>query len=550
MSLKSRVVKKIKYVRFKGKSLFITFTILTIFSIYLSLSLSYPPVADGATFADIVRQISQTNQIHSTQPYVLATPEMNMPLFYPQLFFVLVAILNLSIGQISLNLIHPLSNVLLILSLYIFVRYLSNKKVAILASIISIGSYYLMSLSTKMEQEPTLFFLMISFIYCFCRLVNSRNKNWIFVSSIILAGAIGIKQQAVFLLIFIIVVLILHLIIKDWKSYKHVILNSLIMLCLAGVIVSPVLFYQFSTTGTIFYPGGTPQPIIQIEKKLAEDFGVQQYPLNPKWLEYTMGTRWGLSRIESTSPIGIIDNLNSFNTLKTKSAHRLFFIVFLILGMIRILKKIQLETVATLLLILIMIAMYAFLIPIWDYFIITNVLASFILALGISTVLDSSKLTNTKIVPLILMCLVVVIVTSAGESYHTLQHESVQINRNMEEFEKMGAWIKNNVPANEIIITSRITEVSYRSDRKTIWLNLIDGTDIYEDFNSGNESRLINTMVKYDISYVLISNWWTGDPKVWFNFMSSKGAQMIKESDYFEEAYHTERVSLYKLKVT
>lgn len=546
--LKSELSEKLERAKFI-ELIFIVSSISIVFTIYFSLSFNYPPIADGATVADIVKYTAQTNQIHGVHPYALATPKMNMPLFYPQLFFILGAVFNLFIGDISFDLIQSLSGALILLSLYILARYLCGKKVAILATIISISSYYLMELSTKMEQEPTLFFLMVLFIYCFFKLVKSGERSWIFINSIILAGAIGLKQQGSLLFFLIIITLALYPLLKEWKKYKNIMLNCLIMLSITVIIVSPVLFYQFSTTGTLLYPGGTPQPIIKMEEKLAKIIGVQKYQLNPNWLEYGRDTSWGSSRIKEASLQGIIDNTNPFGGHDIETIQRLFFIIFFFLATIYILKSKHFEFLVILLFIVLLLTLYAFLIPIWDYFIIVNILASITLAFSISMFLDYVQLHNKKIIPVIVMMIIFISIIPVIGDYQYLQQKSVEANKNMAEYDKMGLWIKKNTPEDAIILTSRTTEVSYRSERKTIWFNLIDGTEIYDAFNSGNETRLINALNDYGVDYVLITEWWTGNPKEWINFMSSKGTRIVKESDNFKQVYQTDRVSLYKLKL-
>ena len=137
---------------------------------------------------------------------------------------------------------------------------------------------------------------------------------------------------------------------------------------------------------------------------------------------------------------------------------------------------------------------------------------------------------------------------SGAYSYNNLQQKSLEARMRMEEYDEMGAWIRNNIPENGVILTSRTTEIGYRSDRKAIWLTPLDGTEIYEAFNSGNETQLIKTMIKYDISYVLITKWWTGNPEIWPGYMSLKGARVVITSNHFKEVYRTEQVWLYELR--
>ena len=95
MSLKNSFAKKLKSQKKFVELFFVILIVLTIFILYFSLNLSYLEYSDGANFADIIRQIYQTNQIHITHLHSLATPQMNLPMFYPQLFFIEVACLNL-----------------------------------------------------------------------------------------------------------------------------------------------------------------------------------------------------------------------------------------------------------------------------------------------------------------------------------------------------------------------------------------------------------------------------------------------------------------------
>lgn len=548
MSSRSRLSKKIISIKFT-ELLFILFAILTMFLIYFLLSLKYPFVADSAYYFSVIKQITNTAQLHGTAPYTLATPHTNFPIFYPQLFFIEVTAFNLLLGDISFKLITPLSGALFILSAYILAKHVRGKKIAILTIIALIGSYYIMEFSTRMEQEPTLFFLMVLFLYCFYMLIKSGNKNWVFVSAIILAGAIGLKQQWVFLLFFIVILLVIYWFLKERKIYNHI-SNSLMLLCIAGVIVSPVLIYQFDTTGTLFYPGGTPQSTTKTEETFAKIRGIQKYQLNPAWMEYAKNYSWVISRTQNVQSITkIIDTVNPLSGRKPDTPNRLFFSVFFSLALIRILKKKTPELITLLLLMSVLLAFYIILIPVWDYFIVTIVLSAIIFAFGISTFFEPFN--REKIItPLILMILVVASAANAVDSYQYLQKKSIGANINMNEYEEIGTWIKHNVPENAVILTSRLHEISQFAERKTIWLNLVGGTELYEAFNSGNETRLFNTMVESNVSYVLITDWWTGNPMTWVGYMSSLGAQTVKESGQFEEVYRTKRVSLYRLNMS
>lgn len=529
---------------------FILFAILTVFLISFSLSLNFPFLSDSAFYFSVIKQITDMAQLHGTAPYTLATPHTNFPLFYPQLFFIEVTALNLLSGNISFNLFTPLSGALFILSVYILAKPVCGKKIAVLTVIALIGSYPLMSLSSiGVEQEATLFFLMIIGIYCFFRAINSGKKSWIFVSSIILAGAVGMKQQWVFLIFFIVILLVIYW-LKEKKIHNRL-SNSIMMLCVAGVIVSPVLMYQFDTTGTLFYPGGTPQSITEIEEAFAKIRGIQKYQLNPAWMEYGENTSWVISRTQGAQSITkIIDFANPLSEPKPNTPNRLFYSVFFFFALIRFLKKKTPELIALLLLMLVLLAFYIILIPIKSYFTVTIALSAVIFAFGIATFFEPSKRGAKIIAPLILMIFVVASTANAVDSYQNLHKKSIEANINIKEYEEIGTWIKHNVPENALILTSRGVEISQFADRKTIWLNLVGGTEIYEAFNSGNETRLFNTMVESNISYVLIIDWWTGNPKTWVGYMSSLGAQTVKESDQFEEVYRTKRAALYRLNMS
>jgi len=538
------------------EQVFIALLAVAALAIYSSLSFNTPMYSDGLLYADIIKHISQTGNLVGTHPHQAVTFDKNLPIFYPQLFFVEVAILNLILikGELAFDLVQSIPGMLFILSAYLLARHIGGSKVAFLSSIILLGNFYLMQFAgSRFKADLTLYFLMVLFLYSFYRSLENKKTRWTLLSIVLMAGSLGTKQQSYFLIILMIAVLVVALSVQNWETYRATLLNGLTVLFGGLALGFPVLFYQFYTTGTFLYPSNAPYFLVQIEQDIAQVLGVTRYELNPAYLKYIKYSGYGLTRIQlSESPREILNFLSgSYPDPQLQHVFTSFFPVFFCFGLARVLKERSNRILFVLSNLLVLTFIYVFLFQSREHIFILGVFSSIILSYGVLTTCTSFVASHKrKLVYLVFLVLVIGTLLSTWSSYNYFYGVATDQKLKMGELQRAGLWIENNTPPDAIILTSRDGEVSYYSNRRTIWLNMIGGTEVYEAFNYGDEDELIQAMVKHHISYILVPKYWVGDPISWVGFMSEQMVETIENSANFKEIYNTEYVSLYMLVTT
>lgn len=524
------------------------------FGVHLSLSLQTPVYSDGTLYAAIVRDIARTGQIPASHPNALAAPEMSLPVFYPQLFFVLVAVFGLYVGEIAFSLIPALSGALVVLAMYLLARRFMGRNVfALIVPAVLVGSFYLMLFSaSRFKADIYVAFMFIIFLYAFLRALESKRAlPWVFSGAIVLAGAIGGKQYGLFLF-FLLLTSAVALVLLRRGTARSKALRRIALLTLVTALVSvPVLWFQFSTTGTVSYPTNYVEPLNTIEAAFADVLGINRWLPNPAYIENVKFSAFGLSRIQDAlSPAAIIDYLSPFSG-PGGGLLTVLFLAFSALGVFRILKERQFELLLFLVFFFALLLSYIFYIQSPEHNTVLPILATVFLALGVQTTVEGlmrARRSFARIASvLILAAIVVAASVSLADSYLYFDRVSRDQTIKMGEFEDLGDWLMNNTSSDVVIITSRFEEVGYYTDRQTIWLNVVDGTVVYYTINYGNLSEIVSLMQSDRTFYIVVPVWWIGNPESWVGFMSGPNVKMIKDSELFQVVYRTPGILVIRL---
>lgn len=522
---------------------------LSVFGINLHLLINTPLWADNARDVILINQILETGEVGQTHPYLLDSATSHMPILNPQLYYVEGAALTSIIGPNAIYILPALSSAFLILAIYLLTRFLIGNKGGIIATIASIPVYIFL---IGVEADLSVAFLSILSILAFFKAIKQKNAKWLILTSIFVCGAIGMKQEGFFIFIFIAIAVIVYA-ISQWRTQiLRNIKYGVVAIALAIILCFPVLWHNFTSSGSIVDPWFLPEPLNTLEEKTALALGIERYEEDQAARDYYINSGWNSSRESTATPSGIINYMNPFTQPKNEEALEIFYLVFFCLAIIFSLKTKNINLIILALMIFVLAVIHCIYQPLRNYFILLPIFSCIFLAYGIVMATSKSKLlwrSNIRIIITTLVILIFVVGSFfASISYYQNMFEiSSSSQTRQTEYQILGDWIEAVLPKDAIILTSRTHDIAQYGHRNTIWLNGRGNVDLFEAFQYGAEDELITIMKSKGINYIFIDETWIGNPDVWPNYMSSAGVGMLKESIYFSELFETDNLSIYGL---
>ncbi len=504
--------------------------------------------SDNSTNANIITQIAQSGEISSTEPYKLATPDSLFPIVYPQLYFALVATLHQFTGPLALKLVPSISVAFMIVVIYILGKHLCGHRVGLLASLVAIPAV----IGVKgIEAEMSLFLLAALSLLGFHLALQTGRKRWLLLAGIFAAGAVGMKQEGWFAILFIVLATIIYA-ATETRIWKKRLRDGLIAIAVAVVLLFPVLFYQFSTTGYILYIGILPGPAAQAEEEVASWLGVERYEPNSAYSEYHRNSGAISQRRAEASPEGTIGFLNSFdNSSAGRDFLEGFFVLFLVFGVVYVFRDRNKTVMAVALCLGLLAILYITSIHAKSYFSVMPLLAGVIFAYGLVRVGQGALFTRYRPRTVIQAVLGLVVISgvsiAAVTTYQPSLDRAVDSLPKQGEYQDMGEWIDRELPQDAIILTPRQNELAQYAHRRVIWINPLGGTELYEALNFGSDSQLADVMDREGVSYIFIDERWVGNPERWVAYISPGAVEGLEASDCFEQVFGTEMTDLYQL---
>lgn len=530
------------------EGIFIGLIFVIVLGANLYLHLNTPFWSDNSRDANIITQIAQSGEISSTLPYQLATPDSSFPILYPQLYFVLVATVHQFIGPFSLNLVPSIAVAFLIVAIYILGKHLCGRRVGLIASLVAVPAI----IGNKgIEAEMSLLLLVVLSLFAFHQALQTGRRRWLLVTGIFAAGAVGMKQAGWFAIVFIVLAAIIYAASQRnlWRKYLR---DGLITIVLAAVLFFPVLSYQFSTTGHIFFVRPLPGPMAQVEEGVVSWLGIEGYESNLAFRQYHSSSGLVSSRIAGASPGGTIRFLNGFSNKSVgKDFLGGFFILFLSFGAVFIFRDRNRSVMALALSLALVATAYMSFIQLPSYFTVLPLLAGVIFSYGLVRVGEGSFLTRSRLRMAIQAVLVIIIISgvliASVLTYADSLHSSVRSMPKQTEYQEMGEWIDEELPEDAIILGHRQHELAQYAHRKIIWLNPVGGTELYEALRFGTDSQLADIMDREGVSYIFIDKTWVGNPNKWIAYVSPKAVERLERSHHFEQIFGTKRTKVYQL---
>jgi 4-amino-4-deoxy-L-arabinose transferase-like glycosyltransferase len=523
---------------------------LVAFSANLYLHLNTPFWADSARDAIIITRIAESGEISPVQPYTLDTINSNMPILNPQLYYVLLATLQLFIGDIALIVVPALSVALLIVSVYILARFLGGYKVGIFAALALLAAFIS---NSGIEPDISVAFLTVLSMLTFFKAMQLKSKRWLTVTAVLAGGAIAMKQTGWAFILFIVLAAIVY---ACWQRKTLFVINlrfGLAAILLAIILHSPVLWYHFSSTGCLVDPWFLPEPLNKIEEGAASIFGIERYEEDLASRQYVTTSGWSASREASASPEGIIDFVNVFNQPDSETPLEGFYLLFLTFGLVFIIKNRNVNLVIVVVSILVLAIIYSTFKPIKAYFPLLPILSTLVLAYGVVLVSNKGSpfLRNSKAIITVVALIVLVFVSgtaiAATASYQYQLNISIDTQPRWAEYQEMGEGIDRHLPPDAIIFTLRTSEASLYLRREAIGLKGSGNVDLYEAFQFGTEEELVTAMKERDINYVFIDTAWIGNPKSWPFYTSNEAVQKLETSTHFRKIFNGNILMLYEL---
>ena len=514
----------------------------------LYLQQNTPFWSDSSTNANIMTQIAQSGEISSTEPYKLATPDSPFPILYPQLYFVLVATLHQFIGPFAIKLVPSLSVAFLIVAIYILGKHICGHRVGLIASLVAIPAVIGVR---GIEAEMSLFLLVVLSLLGFHLALRTGRKRWLLLAGIFAAGAVGMKQEGWFAILFIVLATIIYA-ATERNIWRKRLRDGLIAIAIAVVLFLPVLSYQFSTTGYIFYIGALPGPAAQAEEEVASWLGAERYELNSAYMEYHRDSGAISQRRAEASPEGTIRLLNSFdNSSVGRDFLEGFFVLFLVFGAVYVFRDRNKTIMAVALSLALVAVIYMTLIHARTYFSVMPLLAGVVFAYGLVRVGEGALSTRYRLRTVIQAVLGLIIISGvsigAVTTYQDSLDRSVNSTPRQEEYREMGEWIDKELPQDAVILTPRQNELAQYAHRQVIWINPVGGTELYEALNFGSDSQLADIMDREGVSYIFVDQQWVGNPQRWVAYVAWGAVEGLEASDSFERIFGTERTDLYQL---
>lgn len=528
----------------------ISLIFLVAFSASLYLYLNTPLWSDSTKDGIIITHLAESGEISPVQPYLLNTPTSNVPILYPQLYSVLVATLMLFMGSVALNVVPALSVALLIVAIYILARYIGGYIAGLFAAL---ASFAIFISTNSIESDIYVAFLTVLSMLTFFKAMQLKNKRWLFVTSILAGGAIGMKQLGWFAILFIVLAVIVYACLER-KTFLRSLKVGLTVILLAVVLCFSVLWYHFSSTGCIVAPGFLPQPLDQVEAKVATVLGIERYEMDPAVREYHSGSRVVAGRWASATPEETIDFMNPFTQRGKEEFLEGFFLLLFTFGLIYTFRAKSLSLFILVLLALVLAVIYNTLEPIKTYFILLPIISSIVIAHGVVLVSNAGRaLVRSSMAMTVIGALIATIffsgaVMAAQTSYQYRLDMGVTSQPRQSEYQEMGWWIDRNLPQDAIVLASRSNELAQYSHRRVIWLTTQGGdVKLFEALQFGTEEELITAMTERKIHYVFIDKKWVGNPRSWPAYVSPEGVKKLEASSDFKNIFNTELLILYEL---
>jgi len=277
--LRSRVHTRIPLFSQYWESIFIGILTFMLFTVLLHIAIfAHGFLLSDSAFNRVVTQEILAHQSFDYQDSIFG--DNKLYLFYPKLFFIATTLFDL--------LFHPYGVVMFLAFAYC----LFTLALLLLAKKIIGSSWYLLTIPLLLSQymywarfgyykaEALLFaFELLFFVALFVYLKNQR-WQWIVLSAVFFSASIGIKQFGI-ILVPTTVIFLAYLI---WRLRSHL-GHVMIFITVCFVLLIPVLGYQFTTTGTFFYPHIKPTFVGYIEKILHPVFSPPTYPVSSVYLD-------------------------------------------------------------------------------------------------------------------------------------------------------------------------------------------------------------------------------------------------------------------------
>lgn len=525
--------------------LLIILTIYTFFYLYISSQI--PIDGDGALHAATVKVMAEKGSLIDFHPYTITDGEELLPIFYPKLFYTLSTILTVFDFKIATTFMVPFFGVLIGLFTYLLCRQIFTDRVSpFVGLIIALSSAGLILNSVSMfRMETTVVLLALAAFYSLLRYMGTKNSSWLIVSIITFAAALSTKQQAYLYIPFIFLAIYLRL--KSNLLEK----TAIFMAYMAGsfLLASPMLINQFQKTGTFFYPG---VPLVgKIESQIAKVFNIRLYETGEGWIKYGVGSdritslKSEYSRISShitflnpldgAGPSSLQNFLNvilAIGTITLAASGGIFLIIFLILQ--QVVLYIQ---------------------PLERYFLMNQILAVIIITSGYKHIIKF--IGKHKTTSLALTGFIIFVFSTysfsfmkrnlAIPNYEWGQYAPEKIPAAVESSD----WIRENTGKDTVLITPRTHIFSYYSERKSLWINQIGGTDIYEAFLHNDIEKIHEIAKRYQDSYIVIPVLWVVEEEAdgkWIPFIEQKTVSMIDaDKKLFEKVFKNSYVTIYKV---
>jgi 4-amino-4-deoxy-L-arabinose transferase-like glycosyltransferase len=209
--------------------------------------------ADGAFYVDIANSVlrgegytAHTISALSIAPANLPFSVFDIPPLYPLLLFVFFKIFGSSfLVAIFVNVI--LSAILPILVFLLAIELTRNKRMALLAGILTSVNYILIGLMTFQVARELLFTCLILACFVFLFKFSENNKKPIILVGLFLGLAFLARLEA-----FVLMLPVIILVLFFRSDFKKALVKIFLIVLISLVIISPWFFRNYNLSGNIF----------------------------------------------------------------------------------------------------------------------------------------------------------------------------------------------------------------------------------------------------------------------------------------------------------
>ena len=540
----------------KLKHIFVPLFLISLYAYFVIFPLSLQPIfGDPAYHAHISKTISKTGELVDFDPYIIATKDINWPVFYPQIFHTMGAILYIIIGENSFSILPVFYGIFIAITLFTLVREYFGYVYSLISLIAVISNSWFIKYSTSYFMEIAVVFYLVACLNYLIKYVSIKDIRYAFLSSLFFGMSIATKQTAyIFLPIFM--ACILYVAFVD-NNYKH----AGLMVGVTFIISVAPLMYLFSVTGTIFYPGDLPSPIDKLQRDVANVLNIKVLKQSDDWSIYGSGSVRRKQELKTWRNVNnVILSLNPFNNLgldtwghiKLQPSYTYLWIFILLsailLSIFNIYRMPAYTTIMYGSMLFFLISLSIFARP--RYFLILFII--FPTAIVTEFVYYLSRIIDKRMHVFITSIITILLILSMASAYYS---ESIRNDRvygggiiQNASYYRIDAynWIKNE--NNNYTIVGLTYDIAYYSEKPVIWINPLGAADIYEAFLNKNESNAIKVFSSYDVGYVLLDKYRIRKRAVWAGEIPMDGlVSIMDDSVYFKKVYENDIYIIYRV---